>query len=82
MNKTACGTESYMCPELLDEQEYNHKADIWSLGCIIFFMLFGQTPFKSPYVMRPLNIIKEVCRPQFSIDNALKQYPQVKKRNP
>ncbi|KNC55363.1 ULK/ULK protein kinase [Thecamonas trahens ATCC 50062] len=38
------GTPLYMSPELADHQAYSHKADIWSLGAIVFQMAVGEVP--------------------------------------
>ena len=39
MASTQCGTPAYMAPETLeDDPVYNHQADLWSLGCVIFEM--------------------------------------------
>ena len=39
------GTPLYMAPELVKEQRYNEKVDVWSLGCIVYQLLSGKTPF-------------------------------------
>ena len=37
MASTRCGTPAYMAPETLEEVPvYNHTADLWSLGCVLF----------------------------------------------
>lgn len=40
-----CGTPITMAPEVLSKQGYTEKCDIWSLGVIMFKMLFGKYPF-------------------------------------
>ena len=47
------GTLLYMAPEIMeltDEEEennsYNYKCDLWSLGIIIYEIMFGETPYK------------------------------------
>lgn len=40
-----CGTPITMAPEILKRRHYNQKCDIWSLGIIIYRMLFGDYPF-------------------------------------
>lgn len=44
---TFCGTTCYMAPEIFLKSNYTNKVDIWALGVLIFYMLFGQFPFKS-----------------------------------
>ena len=39
--------ESYYSPEVLKGQNVNKKCDIWSLGCILYELLFKEKPFKS-----------------------------------
>ena len=41
---TACGTPYYMAPEVVLNQKYDSKADIWSLGMIIYECLTNSLP--------------------------------------
>lgn len=42
---TCLGTPLYMAPELVKEQKYSEKVDVWSLGVIVYQLLSGVTPF-------------------------------------
>lgn len=45
INKTICGTPLYMAPQVVQKKSYSYKADIWSLGVVLFELLNGLTPF-------------------------------------
>ena len=34
-----------MAPQVVQKSQYSYKADIWSIGVILFELLNGQTPF-------------------------------------
>ena len=40
-----CGTPEYMSPEMVRREEYNGAVDWFALGCIVYEMLIGNTPF-------------------------------------
>ncbi|KAM4619833.1 ribosomal protein S6 kinase-related protein [Polymixia lowei] len=41
---TICGTIQYMAPEVLSGGPYNHAADWWSLGILLFSLVTGKFP--------------------------------------
>jgi aurora kinase len=43
--ETQLGTPKYMAYEVVLQKPYTQKADNWSLGCIIYALLAGKTPF-------------------------------------
>lgn len=45
MTSTMLGSPIYMAPEVLKGEDYSSKADVWSLGVVLFEMLFGYCPF-------------------------------------
>ncbi|KAK2488493.1 hypothetical protein MC885_012587, partial [Smutsia gigantea] len=40
------GTVGYMAPEVLNNQRYALSPDYWGLGCLIYEMIEGQSPFR------------------------------------
>ena len=47
MAGTLCGSPLYMAPEVIVGQKYEAKADLWSIGTIIFHCLTGNPPFSA-----------------------------------
>ena len=43
--KLACGTLSYVAPEVLSSLGYGSPADIWSLGVIAYLVIRGKLPY-------------------------------------
>jgi serine/threonine protein kinase len=42
---TVCGTAEYMAPEIIMHSGHNLSADAWALGCLMYELLEGKTPF-------------------------------------
>ncbi|XP_062091271.1 serine/threonine-protein kinase ATG1a [Humulus lupulus] len=42
---TLCGSPLYMAPEIIKNQKYDAKADLWSVGAILFQLVTGRPPF-------------------------------------
>uniref|UniRef100_A0A8C1IM63 non-specific serine/threonine protein kinase n=1 Tax=Cyprinus carpio TaxID=7962 RepID=A0A8C1IM63_CYPCA len=47
MAATLCGSPMYMAPEVIMSQSYDAKADLWSIGTIVFQCLTGKAPFQA-----------------------------------
>ena len=46
LRNTRCGTPLYTCPEMVKEEAYCSKIDIWCLGVLTYEMLFSNVPFE------------------------------------
>ena len=46
-----------MAPELVQEKPYDHTADLWSLGCILYELFCGQPPFYTTSIFQLVSLI-------------------------
>jgi serine/threonine protein kinase len=51
-------------------EEYDKEVDMWSLGAIVFFLLYGTSPFPNRIVQDPLQMMANICYPEFSFEKA------------
>ncbi|OLP74969.1 Serine/threonine-protein kinase H1-like [Symbiodinium microadriaticum] len=43
-----CGSDFYLAPEVIKQEEYGREIDIWAVGVITFVVLSGALPFFNP----------------------------------
>ena len=78
---TICGTPMTMAPEILLEKPYDSKADLWSIGIIIYLMYFNDLPFDKNNYLR--NVIGDCNMKQKTKDDDLNNLLEnLLKRNP
>ncbi|KAL1958093.1 hypothetical protein VTO42DRAFT_5133 [Malbranchea cinnamomea] len=68
--KTMCGTLDYLPPEMLkpgsQDNYYDEKVDLWSLGVLTYEFLVGEAPFEDTPVMTQRRIARgEMTIPSF-----------------
>ncbi|MFZ0256461.1 MAG: serine/threonine-protein kinase, partial [Gammaproteobacteria bacterium] len=74
------GTAAYAAPEQIEQGEIGSAADVYSLGCVLYFCLAGEPPFSgSPaqimwsHVNHPLPALPGRVRSHRSLDRVIEQ---------
>lgn len=68
------GTLPYMAPELVNDSKHvSEKADIWSLGMVLYEMVVLRVPFSE---LKPQEIVKALMTAAHPTDNLLPKVPQ------
>jgi NIMA (never in mitosis gene a)-related kinase len=57
MAKTKVGTPYYLSPEICQGKAYDHKSDVWSLGCLLYELITLKHPFNASNLAALINKI-------------------------
>ncbi|OMJ93080.1 hypothetical protein SteCoe_4024 [Stentor coeruleus] len=63
-----CGSPGYVAPEILRDKKYNHKADIFSCGIVIFALIGGYLPFTGE---NPNEILLNNCKCKINFEDKI-----------
>ncbi|PIM98854.1 Serine/threonine-protein kinase involved in autophagy [Handroanthus impetiginosus] len=66
--ETLCGSPLFMAPEIMTLQKYDSKADLWSVGVILFQLVTGKTPFTGSNQLQLMHNILKSGELQFPPD--------------
>jgi len=66
--ETHCGSPLYMAPEILKLQKYTSKADLWSVGAILYTAISGQPPFPAKNHIELIRFVEQKKKIEFSPD--------------
>ncbi|XP_065696456.1 serine/threonine-protein kinase 36 isoform X1 [Patagioenas fasciata] len=71
------GTPLYMSPELVEERPYDHTADLWSVGCILYELFVGTPPFYTSSIFQLVSlIVKDPVKWPVAISPVFKSFLQ------
>lgn len=57
------GSPSYMAPEVIEGSKYDHRADLFSTGVVLYEMLCGKHPFRKKTYSETIKAIKKETPP-------------------
>jgi serine/threonine protein kinase len=66
--KGSSGTLHFTSPEVFSNNKYTSKVDVWSLGVVLYFLLFGILPFEDEENSK--NVEKKICKACYKIPDS------------
>ena len=67
--KERCGTPVYIAPEMFMEIPYDGElSDIWSLGIVLYVMLYGDFPFQGDNIEI---LMEKIIHDKFAMENTI-----------
>lgn len=57
MQGTRVGTPLYLAPEVIKSMPYDHKIDMWAVGCAVYHMAQLEPPFQGDNLVTLGNLI-------------------------
>ncbi|KAJ3424865.1 3-phosphoinositide-dependent protein kinase 1-related [Anaeramoeba flamelloides] len=72
-SKTFQTSEGYVSPETLKETIAMPETDLWSLGCLIYHMFYGKTPFRSS---NEFKVFQKVLKREFRFPKSFPEQAQ------
>lgn len=66
---TMCGSPLYMAPEIIEKQEYTVKSDLWSVGMILYEMVYGKHPYSDSYNI--IDLLKKIKERPINYKNSI-----------
>jgi len=68
MINTLCGSPMYMAPEIINKRDYDIKSDLWSVGIIMYEMIYGGVPYR---VNNFIELLKKINHEQITFDEKI-----------
>ena len=65
-----CGTLEFMAPEMLRKEDYGQEVDCWAVGCVLYELIFGSSPF---YDDEQTKIIENILKGSVHFKRPLKE---------
>jgi serine/threonine protein kinase len=61
---TVCGSIEYMAPEVISSSGHGRGCDWWSLGCLLYEMVVGHTPWMLDDAQQPVRRVAPTPHPR------------------
>ena len=67
---TKTGTPQFKAPEMIESFMYDEKVDMWMVGCVLYTMLFGYSPFGD--IENEARLYQSILKADYSIPEETK----------